>query len=45
MSRVSLRRTGEFVNRLARMAYVFLVLNYAAVVGTFAAFTGKKVWR
>jgi hypothetical protein len=45
MSRVSLRRTGDFVNRLARVAYAFLVLNYAAVAGTVAALTGKRVWR
>lgn len=45
MSGASLKRTGELVNRVARLAYAFLVLNYAAVAGTVAALTGKKVWR
>lgn len=45
MSGLGLRRTGDLVNRLARVAYAFLVLNYAAVAGTVAALTGKNVWR
>jgi hypothetical protein len=33
------------MNRLARLAFTFVVLNYSAVVGLFAAVTRKKVWR
>lgn len=33
------------MNRLARLAFTFVVLNYAAVVGLFAAVTRRRVWR
>lgn len=33
------------MNRLARLAFTFVVLNYSAVVGLVAALTRKKVWR
>ncbi len=33
------------MNRLARLAFTFVVLNYSAVVGLFAALTRKRVWR
>ncbi len=33
------------MNRLARLAFTFVVLNYSAVVGLFAAVTRKRVWR
>lgn len=33
------------MNRLARLAFTFVVLNYSAVVGLVAAVTRRKVWR
>jgi hypothetical protein len=33
------------VNRLARVAFTFLVLNCAAVAGLLSALTGRNVWR
>jgi len=33
------------VQRLARVAYTFLMMNYAAVQGLLAVATRKKVWR
>lgn len=33
------------MNRLARLAYTFVMLNYSAVVGLFAAVTRRRVWR
>jgi hypothetical protein len=33
------------MNRLARLAFTFVVLNYSAVVGLVAAVTRKRVWR
>jgi hypothetical protein len=33
------------MNRLARLAFTFVVLNYSAVVGLVAAVTKKRVWR
>lgn len=33
------------MNRLARLAFTFVVLNYSAVVGLVAALTRKRVWR
>jgi hypothetical protein len=33
------------MNRLARLAFTFVVLNYAAVAGLVAALTRKRVWR
>jgi hypothetical protein len=35
----------SMVVRLARVSYMFLVLNYSAVAGMFSAITGRKVWR
>ena len=32
-------------DRVARLAFTFVVLNYSAVAGTVAAVTRKKVWR
>jgi hypothetical protein len=31
--------------RLARVAYAFVLMNYAAVAGLFAAVTRRRVWR
>jgi hypothetical protein len=31
--------------RLARVSYMFLVMNYSAVAGTVSAILGRKVWR
>ena len=33
------------VSRIARVAYTFVMMNYAAVAGLFAAARGRKVWR
>lgn len=33
------------MNRLARLAFTFVLLNYSAVVGLVAAVRGRKVWR
>jgi hypothetical protein len=33
------------VDRLARVAFAFLVLNCAAVAGLLSALTRRKVWR
>jgi hypothetical protein len=33
------------IERAARIAFTFLVLNYAAVVGLWSLLTRKKVWR
>ena len=35
----------SLVNRAARVAFTFVVLNYSSVAGLFAAVTRKKVWR
>jgi hypothetical protein len=32
-------------DRVARVAFVFLVMNYAAVAGLVAAITRRRVWR
>jgi hypothetical protein len=31
--------------RLARVAYAFVLMNYAAVAGLFAALTRRRIWR
>jgi hypothetical protein len=31
--------------RLARVAYAFILMNYAAVAGLFAAVTRRRLWR
>jgi len=36
---------ASIVARLARVAYMFLVLNCSVVAGTVSALTGRKVWR
>jgi len=33
------------IERLARVAYMFLLMNYSAVAGLIAALTRRKVWR
>jgi hypothetical protein len=33
------------LTRLAKVAYTFVMMNYAAVAGLFAAARGRKVWR
>jgi len=35
----------SIIERAARVAYTFLVLNCAAVVGLWSLLTRKKVWR
>jgi hypothetical protein len=31
--------------RVARVAYAFVLMNYAAVAGLFAAVTRRRIWR
>ncbi|MGE3275500.1 MAG: hypothetical protein AB7O67_10330 [Vicinamibacterales bacterium] len=45
MSSTRTRAPRRIVERAARIAYTFLVLNYSAVAGTLAALTRRKVWR
>jgi hypothetical protein len=33
------------IRRLARVAFTFVMMNYAAVAGLIAAARGRKVWR
>jgi hypothetical protein len=33
------------MRRLARVAFTFVMMNYAAVAGLIAAARGRKVWR
>jgi hypothetical protein len=33
------------LDRVARVAMTFVVMNYAAVAGLLAAVRGRKVWR
>jgi hypothetical protein len=33
------------MSRIARVAYTFVMMNYAAVAGLFAAVRGRRVWR
>ncbi len=33
------------LSRLARLAYTFVMMNYAAAAGLVAAARGRKVWR
>jgi hypothetical protein len=35
----------EQLPRLARVAYAFVLMNYAAVAGLIAAVTRRRVWR
>lgn len=45
MSATHNRGVRQIVDRFARLAFTFLVLNYSAVAGTVAALTRRKVWR
>jgi hypothetical protein len=36
---------SSMVARLARVSYIFLVMNTSAVVGLLSAITRRKVWR
>jgi hypothetical protein len=38
-------RPPSLLVRLARVAYMFLVLNYSAVAGAVSVITRRKVWR
>lgn len=38
-------RPRRLLQRAARVAYTFLVMNYSAVAGLVAAVTRRKVWR
>jgi hypothetical protein len=38
------QRRRSLVDRAARIAFAFLVLNASAVAGLIAALLGKKVW-
>ncbi len=40
-----MRRTSKFVDRIARVAFTFMMMNYAAVAGLVAALRGRRVWR
>jgi hypothetical protein len=33
------------LRRIARLAFTFVMMNYAAVAGLVAAARGRKVWR
>jgi hypothetical protein len=33
------------VEKLAKIAFTFVMMNYAAVAGLFAAARGKRVWK
>jgi hypothetical protein len=33
------------VPRIARVAFTFVMMNFAAVAGLFAAARGRRVWR
>jgi hypothetical protein len=35
----------KFLNRLAKVAFTFVMMNYAAVAGLFAAARSRRVWR
>jgi hypothetical protein len=35
----------RIVSRAARVAFTFVMMNYAAVAGLLAATRGRKVWR
>ena len=38
-------RRSSLIERAARVAFTFLVMNFSAVAGLVAALRGKKVWR
>ncbi len=35
----------EHINKLARVAFTFMMMNYAAVAGLVALRRGQNVWR
>jgi len=35
----------KFLSRLAKVAFTFVMMNYAAVAGLFAAARGRRLWR
>lgn len=35
----------ESLNRLARVAFTFVMMNYAAVAGLFALGRGRDIWK
>jgi hypothetical protein len=43
--RVPAEGRPSLIERAARVAFTFLLMNYWAVVGLVAALRGKKVWR
>jgi hypothetical protein len=40
-----MRSMSSVVSRVARIAYTFVMMNYAAVAGLFAVGRGRRVWR
>jgi hypothetical protein len=36
---------SRLFTRAAKVAYAFVIMNYAAVAGLFAAARGRKVWK
>jgi hypothetical protein len=38
-------RVVRAVSTVARVAYTFVMMNYAAVAGLFAAARGRRIWR
>jgi hypothetical protein len=45
MSDPKARRTPSLLDRAARVAFTFVVMNYAAVAGLVAWVLRKRVWR
>ncbi len=35
----------EHINKIARVAFTFIMMNYAAVAGLVALRRGQRVWR
>jgi hypothetical protein len=35
----------RLVSRVARVAFTFVMMNYAAVAGLFVAARGRRIWR
>ena len=35
----------ESLSKLARVAFTFVMMNYAAVAGLFALWRGREVWK
>jgi hypothetical protein len=40
-----MRRIGNALSTAARVAYTFVMMNYAAVAGLVAAARGRRIWR